>query len=151
VLDDASERVVVDVTLVGFRVVEVPTVLPDKECWMARAAALIPNVGFRPLDDCVVAAAGADASSAVLPDKECWMARAAALIPNVGFRPLDDCVVAAAGADASSATFAPDSGEGAVVQPPTGTPSLSALKLWPTAASRSGMRCVVAVVAGGLR
>ena len=91
----------VDVTLVGFRVVEVPTVSPDKECWMAPAAALIPNVGFRPLDDCVVAAAGADASSA---------------------------------------TFAPDSGEGAVVQPPTGTPSLSALKLWPTAASRSGMR-----------
>ena len=31
-MTDASERVVVDVTLVGFRVVEVPAVLPDKEC-----------------------------------------------------------------------------------------------------------------------
>ena len=117
---------------------------------MAPAAALIPNVGFRPLDVCVFAAAGADASSAVLPEKECWMARAAALIPNVGFRPLDVCVVTAAGADASSATFAPDSGEGAVVQPPTGTPSLSALKLRPAAASGSGTRCVVVVGAGGL-
>jgi hypothetical protein len=87
---------------------------------------------------------------AVSPEKEWWMTPAAALIPSPGFQTLDESVVVVARADTSSATFAPESGEGTVVEPPARTRPLCASKLWPAAAPGSGMSCVVAVVAGGL-